>query len=222
VHKILIVDDDESMRNLLRMRLGDSYEVVDTGDPNQALDLALEHKPDAVVLELGTPKSVGLELCDRLRSLSYTSRIPIFVVGTKTTAEVGQDCEDLGATAYFEKPIDYVSLKRRMAEAVEAAWPERRAHARVRMRVVLKLRGTDSIGKLFEEVTATENVSAGGFLCNSTAALSHGTSVEVFLGSISDRYIGRARVVRKESAVLPWQRYAFQFEERSAEWVLQG
>ena len=43
--KILVVDDEESMRKLLRMRLSDTCEVVDTGDPEQAVALALEHNP---------------------------------------------------------------------------------------------------------------------------------------------------------------------------------
>jgi CheY-like chemotaxis protein len=49
VHKILIVDDDKAMCNLLRACLSEGYEVFDTVDPEQALGLALEHKPDAIV-----------------------------------------------------------------------------------------------------------------------------------------------------------------------------
>ena len=39
--KILIVDDDDALRNLIKMRLADTYEVIDTSDPVQALGLAL-------------------------------------------------------------------------------------------------------------------------------------------------------------------------------------
>jgi PleD family two-component response regulator len=70
VPRILVVDDDDSMRNILRMRLADEYEVIDTGDPELALGLALEHKPDAVVLVLVMPKVSGFELCQNLRALS--------------------------------------------------------------------------------------------------------------------------------------------------------
>ena len=78
--KILIVDDDQSMRRLLRMRLADAYEIIDTGEPEQALSLALEHRPDAIFLDLMMPKYSGFELCQSLRSLSYTCHIPIFVI----------------------------------------------------------------------------------------------------------------------------------------------
>jgi len=78
--KILIVDDDEAMRGLLRVRLEGSYEIFDTGDPERALGLAMEHKPDAVLLDLMMPKLSGFDLCQSLHSLSYTSRIRIFII----------------------------------------------------------------------------------------------------------------------------------------------
>ncbi|HEY7616614.1 MAG TPA: response regulator [Terriglobales bacterium] len=222
MQRILVVDDDEGMRNLLRMRLADTYEVIDTGDPEQALGLALEHKPDAVLLDLMMPKFSGFELCQSLRSLSYTSRIPVFVITGKGAAEAKQQCETLGATAYFEKPVDFRALKQKLVEELQTQRPERRAHVRVRMRVILKLAGADPSGQRFEELTATENVSAGGFLCNSTIALPPGAEVEVFLASGTERHVGRARVVREEATATAWRRYGFSFVQKNSEWVLQG
>ena len=221
MHRILVVDDDDSMRNILRMRLADEFEVIDTGDPAQALGLALEHKPDAVLLDLVMPKVSGFELCQSLRALSYTSRIPVFVITGRAVAETKEHCDNLGATAFFEKPLNFVELKRRLEEELHILRPERRAHVRVRMRLVLKLRGSDAVGNRFEELTATENVSAGGFLCNSTTTLAKGSSLDVYLCGESERFVGRARMVRKENSVTAWQRYAFQFEEKNSEWVLQ-
>jgi len=43
------------------------YEVIDTQDPEQALGLALEHKPDAILLDLMMPKFSGFELCQSFR-----------------------------------------------------------------------------------------------------------------------------------------------------------
>ena len=83
MNKLLVVDDDDSMRNLLRARLAGSYQVIDTGDPEQALALALEHKPDAVLLDLMMPGFSGYELCQSLRSMSYTARIPVFIITGK-------------------------------------------------------------------------------------------------------------------------------------------
>ncbi len=222
MQKILIVDDDEAMRGLLRARLEGSYEIFDTGDPDQALGLALEHKPDAALLDLMMPKFSGLDLCQSLRSLSYTSHIRVFIVTGKSGAEAQEYCKNLGAAGFFQKPVDFELLKRRLAEELKSLQPERRSQTRVRMRVSLKLRGADAAGRAFEVLTTTENVSAGGFLCNCSASLNPGTMVEVFLVRGGDRYVGLARVVRKEASDMNWQRYGFRLEEKEGEWVLQA
>jgi hypothetical protein len=67
------------------------------------------------------------------------------------------------------------------------------------MRIALKLRGTDANGKSFEELTATENVSAEGFLCNCAHPLVKDAVVDVFLVGATERFVGRAKIVRKEA-----------------------
>jgi DNA-binding response OmpR family regulator len=219
--KILIVDDDKAMRGLLRARLESSYEIVDTGDPDQALGLAMEYKPDAILLDLMMPKFSGFDLCQSLLSLSHTSHIRIFIITGKESGAAQEYCKNLGATGFFQKPLDFNLLKRRLAEELGTQRPERRGHSRVRMRVSLKLQGTDVSGRPFEEVTFTENVSAGGFFCNCAASLAIGATVEVFLVGGKDWYVGRARVMRKEFDI-NWQRYGFHLEEKKDLWVLQA
>jgi len=219
--KILVVDDDESVRGLLRMRLSGSYQIVDTGDPEQALGLALEHKPDAILLDLMMPGFSGFELCQSLHSLTYTARIPIFVITGEAGTKYKEHCESLGAKGYFHKPIDFAALKAVLTEELRGKQIERRAHKRVQMRVLLKLRGTDANGKPFDESTTTDNVSAGGFLCPCTVPLVKDAQVEVFLTSGGvERHAGRARVVRKESSGSAFSRFGFQFEQTTTDWVL--
>jgi DNA-binding response OmpR family regulator len=220
--KILIVDDDDAMRGLIKMRLSDAYETIDTGSPEQALGLALEHKPDAVLLDLMMEGCSGFELCQSLHGLSYTSRIPIFVVTGESAAKYKDYVAGLGAADFFEKPINFPRLKSRLAEVLGANLPERRAHVRVRMKLILKLKGIDESGRSFEQLVSTENVSAGGFLCNLPLSLPKDGVLDVFLsGKGEDRFVGRARPVRTEAPETPWQRYAFQFTERSSEWIFQ-
>jgi DNA-binding response OmpR family regulator len=219
--KILVVDDDTALRGLMRMRLSDSYQVTETGDPEQALALALEQKPDAILLDLLMPRFSGFDLCQSLHSLSYTSRIPIFIVTGEAGAKYREHCASLGASGYFQKPVDFTALKAALAAVIRDKRPERRADPRVRMRVNVKLRGSDSTGNKFEELSATENVSAGGFLCPCLATLTKGAVVEVSVVSADqERFAGRAHVVRREPGS-PLHRYAFQFEEITSEWVMQ-
>ena len=222
MEKILVVDDDDAMRGLIKMRLADTYQTIDTGDPVQALGLALEHKPRAILLDLMMPDCSGFELCQSFHNLSYTSRIPIFVVTGESAEKYRSYMNNLGATGYFEKPIDFAQLKSRLAAELNGRVQERRSHVRVRMKLILKLKGNDEFQRSFEQLTTTENVSAGGFLCALPLTLNMDSTFDVFLsGSGHDRFVGRVRMVRREAPDTPWQRYAFQFIERSAEWILQ-
>jgi DNA-binding response OmpR family regulator len=222
VPKILIVDDDDSLRNLMKVRLAGTYEVIDTGNPVQALGLALEHKPDAILLDLMMPDTSGFELCQSLHTLSYTSRIPIFIVSGESAVKYKEHVASLGARGFFEKPVNFSDLKQRLSEEIQAQRPERRAHVRVRMRLILKLKGQDEGSRSFEQLTTTENVSADGFLCNLSVALGKDVLLDVFISSAGqDRYVGKVRPARIEAADTPWQRYGFQFVERSTEWILQ-
>lgn len=222
MEKILLVDDDDSLRGMMKMRLSDTYETIDTGDPVQALELALQHKPRAILLDLMMPDCSGFELCQSFHNLSYTSRIPIFVVSGESSAKYREYMNTLGAAGYFEKPIDFVKLKSRLASELQSRPQERRAHTRVKMQLIIKLKGTDARQRSFEQLTTTENVSAGGFLCPFPVELPQSATLQVFLtGAGHDQYVGTVGVVRREAEGTPWQRYAFQFKERAAEWILQ-
>jgi DNA-binding response OmpR family regulator len=220
--KILIVDDDDDVRNLHSMRLGDTYETVMTGEPEEALALALEHKPSAILLDLMMPKLSGFELCQTLHTLSYTSLIPIFMITGESSEKYKQHCESLGAKAYFEKPVNYAALKAALATELGSRQAERRSHVRLNMRVQIKLRGRDATGKDVEVSTVTENASPGGFLAGCPQVLKQGDIFDVFVVGSSERHAGRAKPVRIESRGAPWQRYGFQFVETTNDWILRA
>jgi len=219
---ILIVDDDEAMRGLIRERLEDAYKIIDTGNPEGALSLALQSKPDCILLDLMMPEFSGFELCQTLASLSFTRLIPIFVITGEPAARYKDSCMNLGAKEYFEKPLNFGQLRSRLAAVLESKQHERRAEVRVRLRALLKLRGTDTSGRKFELLTTTDDVSASGFLCGCHALLERDAIVEVWLRSGGvELQVGRARMVRVEWPNTAWQRHGFRFVEKPHDWVLR-
>src|ERR1700733_5415555 len=139
MHKVLTVDDDEATLMLMKIRLSTAYELICTKAPEQALGLALEHKPDAILLDLMMPKFSGFELCQSFRSLSYTSMIPIIVITAEQDAKYKDHCANLGAVAYFEKPLKLDELRCRLTMELQSKRSEQRTHVRVRMRLALRL-----------------------------------------------------------------------------------
>jgi len=219
--KLLIVDDEEAIRRLLRINLADRYEIIDTGNPELALAMAMQDKPNAILLDLRMPKYSGFELCRTLNSMTSTQLIPLIIVSGEPGSTTKTLCKELGATAYFEKPIDFEALRAGLARVLQVARPERRSELRVRLRVTLKLRGIDAGEKPFEEVSATENVSKSGFLCGCTSVLKKDSTIEVHLVSGGSKFVGEVRVIRSEGCDTPYPRYAFRFVEKKNDWILQ-
>jgi len=219
--KVLLVDDDEALRRLIRLELSDSFEVIDSGEPEQGLALALEHKPDAILLDLRMPKYSGYELLQTFTSLSHTQKIPVIIVSGEAGGQTKEHCKQLGATDYFEKPIDFDALRARLQQIAKNGRHIPRAEVRVRLRIVLKLRGTDSQGKKSEAIATTENVSLSGFLCGCTADLPVNSILDVYLTNSGDDCVGKAKIVHASAVGPPLRHYGCRFIEKTGPWVLQ-
>jgi CheY-like chemotaxis protein len=219
--KLLLVDDDEALRRMVRLSLGDLHQIVDTGVPEEALALALEHKPDAILLDLRMPRYSGFELCQTFTSFSSTQLIPVIVVSGEAGAKTREFCRDLGAVAYFEKPVDFEALTAFIDKTLKDRRVERRSEVRVRLRVPLLLRGKDCRGEAFAVVTSTENVSKSGFLCACNLAMDNQTVLEVFIIGSEEELVGTAKVVRSEWSDTLYPRYGFRFLQKIGSWVLE-
>ncbi|MGH9712174.1 MAG: response regulator [Candidatus Acidiferrales bacterium] len=219
--KLLIIDDDESVRRLLRVQLKDSYDIFDSSSPEEALSMALHHMPDAILLDLMMPRYSGFEVCQTLSSLSFTQHIPILIVSGESSERYREFCENIGAKGFFEKPVDFDALHNRLANLIELSRQRPPPEPRVRIRVMLALKGIDSTNTEFALVTATENVGSGAFLCGCQPPLALGATVKVFLAKDDQSFAGNARVVRVDWPGTLEQRCDFEFIEKPLNWVLQ-
>ena len=219
--KLLVVDDDAALRRLMRLELSDHYEVLDSGEPEQGLALALEHKPDAILLDLRMPKYSGYELLQTYTSFSHTQTIPVIVVSGEAGAQTKEHCKQLGAVQYFEKPIDFEALRTCLRQTVKARRSPSRSEVRVRLRVPLKLQKTDGSGRKLWDAATTENVSMSGFLCSCTMECPTGSVVEVYLTSRGEEYVGTAVVIHSNEKNGPLRQYGCRFIEKTGPWVLQ-
>jgi DNA-binding response OmpR family regulator len=219
--KLLLVDDDDALRRLMRIELEDTYEIIDSGEPEKGLALALESRPDAILLDLRMPKYSGYELLQTFTSFSRTQMIPVIIVSGEAGGQTKEHCQQLGAAGYFEKPIDFEALRALLIQVTKERKYIPRTEARVRLRVPLKLKTTDKQGKTFEEVTTTENVSLSGFLCDCATGLPADCIVDVYLTGSGEERVGKAKMVHEESKGSSPRRCGFRFIEKTGPWVLR-
>ena len=112
---VLVADDDEDIRMLVRFRLERSgYDVLPARDGAEALELAVRHRPDLAVLDLMMPKLDGYELTRRLRDLHVTGRMPIIMLTARAQeTDVARGFE-AGADDYIRKPFSPQELRARV------------------------------------------------------------------------------------------------------------
>jgi CheY-like chemotaxis protein len=221
MQKLLLVDDDEALRRLMRLELSDTYEIIDSGEPEAGLALALEHKPDAILLDLRMPKYSGYELLQTFTSLSLTQKIPVIVVSGEAGGQTKEHCKQLGAFGYFEKPIDFDAMRACINQIGKTRKFVPRTEVRVRLHVPLKLKGANSQGNKFEHTTITENVSLSGFFCAVAEDLSANSIVDTYLADCGDKFVGTARTIHPQIKSATVRQYGFRFVKKTGPWVLE-
>jgi len=120
--KVLVVDDEEDIRELVRLNLAkEGYEVLDCDSGEQALSLSRAKQPDLIVLDLMLPGIDGIEVCRRLRADPKTAAIPIVILTAK-----GEDADvvaglEVGAEDYVVKPFSGKVLAARVRRLLRRA-----------------------------------------------------------------------------------------------------
>ena len=111
-HRVLIVDDEESMRLILARILvtGLQAEVTLAGTCEQALHLAGNYAYDAILLDLLMPGIGGYEVLRRLRRASPNVATPLVIVSVLADAATQNRCMKSGATGYLVKPVERNAL----------------------------------------------------------------------------------------------------------------
>src|SRR5216684_8851948 len=105
-YRVLIVEDDSDIRELIRYNLSqEGFLVEEASDGPQAIERVRRRVPDLMVLDLMLPGMPGLEICRLMRNGSDTSNLPILIVtakGTEVDKVIGLE---MGADDYVVKPF---------------------------------------------------------------------------------------------------------------------
>lgn len=115
--KILIADDDPVMATMLSGALkARGYTSVIARDAMQAFMFAIQHQPDAILLDINMPAGTGHGALTRLQASLRTSSIPVIVLSGSTDLTLSATVRAEGAKAFFKKPVDLDALFARLEE----------------------------------------------------------------------------------------------------------
>ena len=117
--KILVVDDEAAIRRFLRLTLAaQSYGIIEAASGKEAVDLATEYKPDAVVVDLGLPDMDGVDV---IRLLREWTQVPVIVLSVRGAEADKIGALDAGADDYLVKPFSSGELLARLRAALRRA-----------------------------------------------------------------------------------------------------
>ncbi len=105
---IMVVDDDPNLRLALSLRLrANHYMTLSARDGYSALALAQKERPDLILLDLGLPGfATGADVLKHVRAFPSLAAIPVIVLTARDAREYEKPMRELGATGYFQKPVD--------------------------------------------------------------------------------------------------------------------
>ena len=113
--RILIVDDNETNRDILATRLRPhGYELIEAGDGEAALAAAQQNHPDLILLDVMMPKLDGIEVCRRVKADSELPFIPVILITALGDSKDVVAGLEAGADEYLTKPVDQAALVARV------------------------------------------------------------------------------------------------------------
>lgn len=121
MQRILVVDDAEINRELLRDILENEYDIEMAENGRQALQKLLEHERElaAVLLDLQMPEMDGFAVISSMENNGYLERIPVLIISGEQAAEIESQCFELGVSDFIHKPFERSIVKNRVKNTIE-------------------------------------------------------------------------------------------------------
>ena len=117
---LLVADDEPDMLRFLVSQLGSRYHVIEATDGKQAVDKAIEFRPDIILLDMMMPEKDGLQACREIREDATTHSIPVVLLTAKADEETKMNALQAGASDFLAKPFSTTELHVRIKNLVES------------------------------------------------------------------------------------------------------
>jgi len=112
---ILVVDDEQDLLDLIEYNLKkEGYNVLKAENGVQGLEMAKEHNPNLVLLDIMMPKMDGIEVCEKMRSNPDLKSIPVIFLTARSDEKTEVEGLDTGADDFVTKPISTTKLLSRI------------------------------------------------------------------------------------------------------------
>jgi signal transduction histidine kinase len=159
---ILVVDDDQVTRSLMRATLeAAEFTVIEAGDGEEALRLCETRRPDLLIVDVMMPGMDGFELCRELRQRPDWAYVPILMAtGLEDIASITKAYE-AGATDFIAKPIQWLVLSQRVRYMLRASEAQERLVASMQAAEAANRAKTEFLANMSHELRTPLNAIIG-------------------------------------------------------------
>lgn len=116
---ILVIDDNQDIRNYVRSVLQDEYKIVEATNGQEGIQQAMKYVPDVIICDVMMPIMDGMECCRHLKSEIQTSHIPVIMLTAYAADEQKIKGYECGADSYLSKPFNARLLTVRLRNLIE-------------------------------------------------------------------------------------------------------
>ena len=119
--KVLVIDDEQGIRRLVRAGLtARGYEVIEAASGQEGLLLIEEHRPDLILLDIGLPLMSGWAVLEEIQKRQDSKEVAVVIITSSPDQDIAGQASGLGFTALLEKPFRmaqlYESVQRALGE----------------------------------------------------------------------------------------------------------
>jgi signal transduction histidine kinase len=122
--RILIVEDDDILRDIIKGSLRQYYSITEAKNGLEALQIIRENQPDLIITDIMMPEMNGLDLCRQVKMDPVLNQIPIILITAKSTEGGRLEGLEAGADAFITKPFSFEELLRKVEFLTKQSVPK--------------------------------------------------------------------------------------------------
>ena len=164
---ILIVDDAEMNRMMLRDMLGDQYDYVDAADGREALRILEKNVAiDLVMLDINMPEMNGFEVLEEMNRYHWIQEIPVIMITAEESVESMEHAYSLGVTDYIPRPFNLYIVRRRVENTLNLYVNQKRLMRLVSDQIAEKEENNTLMVSILSNVVEFRNHESGAHIRN--------------------------------------------------------
>ena len=186
-YTILVADDSEMNRSILRSMLEESYDIIEAEDGLQAISILqqMEQEISLVLLDLVMPNMDGFGVLSAMNKYDWIESVPVIMISAESTRDFIERAYGLGVTDYISRPFDMMVVRRRVINTIMLYAKQRRLAAMVNEQIFQKEKINNLMISILSHIVEFRNEESG------LHVLHIQTMTEILLKSLmrkTDRY----------------------------------